>query len=462
MVENVGLGSAIAEGTDLRGNFGSPITQGLQLNQRNVIADAAREQAKLAKQQAMMEKMAKYTTFDEGVWADKKLAEEAKNVIKEGTAKIMLSMQSGDRIGAEQSKMETQNKLGSLKLLNQDYVKLKKLSPKNANTKRVLETFSKGGVGAIQQNDQKFFFAPDLIVNEDGSFEPVEYQDIKAKSTLNKIANSVLDQVVPNTKPVVVDGRAYRSVDKNSPEYVAAKQRTFEIFNDYKKDVLGSDEFRDFYSKYLKENKIPEDAVRVEPEIDISGNELPPDYEAAYQKWVSDNFDKIVTPPVTSTKLAQGKGREPSSAYNTEGSFTYRFFNGRTSVRKPKSEVTKRTYKGFLANEANGLFDSVKEDISIENPDFEYVPNGDYFLMAGKGEYGDYIKAKITPEELMISEGIKDKQKLAKLFPDYKPKQAASGAGKPKESNKPKDSFPVWKSKNPNGTAAQYKQYKNS
>jgi hypothetical protein len=31
-----------------------------------------------------------------------------------------------------------------------------------------------------------------------------------------------------------------------------------------------------------------------------------------------------------------------------------------------------------------------------------------------------------------------------------------------KGGGKAKDSFPVWKSKNPNGTAAQYKQYKNS
>jgi hypothetical protein len=436
MVENVGLGSAIAEGTDLRGNFGSPITQGLQLNQRNVIAEAAREQAKAAKQQAMMEKMAKYTTFDEGVWADKKLAEEAKNVIKEGTAKIMLSMQSGDRIGAEQSKMETQNKLGSLKLLNQDYVKLKKLSPKNANTKRVLETFSKGGVGAIQQNDQKFFFAPDLIVNEDGSFEPIEYQDIKAKSTLNKIANSVLDQVVPNTKPVVVDGRAYRSVDKNSPEYVAAKQRTFEIFNDYKKDVLGSDEFRDFYSKYLKENKIPEDAVRVESETDISGNELPPDYEAAYRKWVSDNFDNIVTPPVTSTKLAQGRGRGSNPYDKSYNKFTYRFFDGETAIIDPSTNITKRTFNGVLANEANGNFEGEKEPILLETPKVKYDNQIKSFVIRGRDEYGDMVRIKVSPEELITTQGIENKEKLAELFPDYKPKQAAGGAGKPKEENK--------------------------
>jgi hypothetical protein len=436
MVENVGLGSAIAEGTDLRGNFGSPITQGLQLNQRNVIADAAREQAKAAKQQAMMEKMAKYTTFDEGVWADKKLAEEAQKVIREGTADIMLSMQAGDAIGAEQKKMRTKNKLGSLKLLDKDYASLKKLSPKNANTKRVLETFSKGGVGAIQKNDQKYFFAPDLIVNEDGSFEPIEYPNIKVNSSLNKVANSVLDQVVPNAKPVIVDGRAYRGIDKNSPEYVAAKQRTFEIFDENKNAVLASDEFRNYYDKYLKENKIPEDAVRVDFETDISGREIPPDYEAAYQKFISDKFDKIVTPPVTSTKLAQGKGRGSNPYDKSYNKFTYRFFDGETAIIDPSTNITKRTFNGVLANEASGNFEGEKEPILLETPKVKYDNQIKSFVIRGRDEYGDMVRIKVSPEELITTQGIENKEKLAELFPDYKPKQAAGGAGKPKEENK--------------------------
>ncbi len=442
MVENVGLGSALAEGTDLRGNFGSPITQGLQLNQRNVIAEAAREQAKAAKQQAMMEKMAKYTTFDDGVWADKKLAEEAQKVIREGTADIMLSMQAGDVIGAEQKKMRTKNKLGSLKLLDKDYASLKKLSPKNANTKRVLETFSKGGVGAIQKNDQKYFFAPDLIVNEDGSFEPIEYPNIKVNSTLNKVANSVLDQVVPNTKPVIVDGRAYRSVDKNSPEYLAAKQRTFEIFDENKNAVLASDEFRNYYDKYLKDNKIPEDAVRVDFETDISGKEIPPDYEAAYQKFISDKFDKIVTPPVTSTKLAQGRSRGDTPYNKSYNKYTYRIpekityddENFEVSIIDPTSNVTKKTFEGVLANPSDGSFDpsKKKEIVLIEAPKAKYNAKLKSFIIRGNNEDGRMVKLQVTPFELMSQQGIPNEQKLAELFPDYKPKQAAT-TEKPKE-----------------------------
>jgi hypothetical protein len=75
----------------------------------------------------------------------------------------------------------------------------------------------------------------------------------------------------------------------------------------------------------------------------------------------------------------------------------------------------------------------------------------------GNGILAPLPEATISVKEVMSKHGLTESG-LQAYFPDYKPKAAAPKAAGGKTK---KDSFPIWKGKNPNGTPAQYKQYLN-
>jgi len=61
--DNIGLGEAISGGTRLSGDFGQPITRGLQLGVQNEWQSLQREQQAQARLQRQSEEMAKFTTL---------------------------------------------------------------------------------------------------------------------------------------------------------------------------------------------------------------------------------------------------------------------------------------------------------------------------------------------------------------------------------------------------------------
>ena len=84
MVEsNVGLGSALAEGTSLRGDFGNPISRGMQLNMQNDFAQLQQEQAKQAKLAKVEEDIAKFSSIDSGQWYDQERGRKVKKYIED-------------------------------------------------------------------------------------------------------------------------------------------------------------------------------------------------------------------------------------------------------------------------------------------------------------------------------------------------------------------------------------------
>ena len=92
--------------------------------------------------------------------------------------------------------------------------------------------------------------------------------------------------------------------------------------------------------------------------------------------------------------------------------------------------------------------------MSYKSPRLKYVPSKGMFSLKGFMEK-DGILIPLT-EAFVSSDEVKSRHQLTEsglqgYFPDYKPK-AKGGKAK-------KDSFPIWMSKNPNGTAAQFKQY---
>jgi len=140
MVEN--LGSAISEGTNLSGNWGNPLSQGLGLRQRNVLLEAQQEAQRQAKEQAQIEKVAKYSSMDNSKWFSTKRAKEFQQEANTVLPQIMEARKSGDVMKAVELENGLKNKLAISKIIDRDEEKLSKLDPRSVTTRQAQDIYN--------------------------------------------------------------------------------------------------------------------------------------------------------------------------------------------------------------------------------------------------------------------------------------------------------------------------------
>jgi hypothetical protein len=455
MVEtNVGLGEAIAGGTRLSGEFGSPISRGLQLNAQMDFQRLQRAQAEQARLQKKQEDMLRFTTFDEGKWNSPQIANEFNKYAKEKMAVVQDLYSKGDKLGAANQMNEIKHELRIKKMVDNGVGSMMKMPTTSVTKGRITEAFNRGGVMGIIEENEKYPFAPiaDNIDIESGFFNPVTVKDPNVNRYIGGIAKEAINSV-PKLKKIGQQGSTnLYSIDPNDPSYVTAKNVAINRImsdDDFIDRMVYTNDFKKHYDEYLAAEKIGYNEA------------LESDLNNAVKTFIEKKFEDNPMGRIEKQTPRSGGGNASFNANffvggKNSGRWNYQVVDdGYTQVEIQGNPTANPVYRGL---------DEKNEEITLnyKNPRLRYDPSIGKFRLKGFMDLGNGIlaplpEATISVKEVMSKHGLTEIG-LQAYFPDYKPKAAAPKAAGGKTK---KDSFPIWKGKNPNGTPAQYKQYLN-
>jgi hypothetical protein len=442
---NIGLGEAIAEGTNASGNFGNPITQGIGIGQRNILLEAQKEEKKRAKQLAMQEKMAKYSNFDPSKWYDKGIGSKAHEAIKTKLPLIYEKVTSGDDIGRIQLEQELSNEIAMYKIQDGDVKKIGTAKRDYATTAPAQKRYAKEGIKGILNDATNY--PPSMAIadidTETGNFELRNIPKVNLTRDLGKLSESI----IPTKKGQVVGTQQYYNVDLKSPEYQNARAAAVNSYlssNEKAMGILVSDEFKEFFDKQLEANNIPRESV-------LDNDDFAEDVLAAY---VGMKFDetasKKVKPQTIRKASSGGASGESKFTFTPEGS-------GYIVNYKGKGGIIEKIDGNVIENGVER-----KVTLDVNDPTLLYNPRNKTFTIKGKrkhpvlqGQYKDVELTNVSPASVMSKFELKESDLISKF--------GAQGYGKAAaKTTQPKGkklSFPKWKAQNPNGTNEQFKQY---
>lgn len=440
---NIGLGEAIAEGTNANSNFGSPITQGIGIGQRNILLEAQREEKKRAKQLAMQEKMAKYSSFDPSKWYDKGVGQKAKEAIDKKLPIIYQKVQSGDEIGRIQAEQELSNEVAMYKLQDADIKKIRTAPQTSATTIPAQKRYEKMGVDGILQDALNYppMMAVAQVNPETGDFNLRNVPKVNLSRDLGKL----VEPIIPTKKGQVVGNQQYFNVDVGSPEYKAAKVSAINSYltNDEKAmGLMVTDDFKEFYDKQLAASGIPREEA-------IGDNEFAEQALAAY---VGMKFDETASKKTANQVIRKVAGSGASGG--SKFTFIEKPDGGKLVNFRGLSNV-KTIIDGNIEGEEG------KQSVEIIDPIIYYNPSSKSFTVKGKksgrrsGTFDDAVVNNVDPEILKSKFDLKESDLISK----FGAQGYGKGAVKTAQPKGKKLSFPKWKAQNPNGTNEQFKQY---
>jgi hypothetical protein len=460
MVENISLGEAIGGGTNLSGNWDNPISKGMQLDAQNEFKKFEQEQAKQAALEKKQAEMKKLSTFDYNKWDSPEVAKKFENYVDTRLPEMEEKFKKGDKMGAMKVRSEIENEMMAMKFLDKSIGSLRKL-PTTSPTKRGLEKdFNEGGVFKIIEEDNFYNNLPPRIENYDeitGSFNPVNIKNPNLNRQVERKAKARLSEITP-TIPIGKQGnKIIYGIDPNSEQYKQAKQTAINEILEDDETFVGiqyTDEFRKYYKDYMKSEGLN---AREDDEQDLI---------IAMERYVGKKFDENKVMPTDKQTPRSGSATDTNKfrfTTNADGSTSVAYGSGRTPAYA--------TFAGEQIITKDGVPERRKITYEYKAPTIKYLGNGEFEINGFESDGGELVPIqyplRVTKNELMFKLGL-DEAKLKANFPAYaKEKSGAvqkpkSGVVTPKSgvtAKKTKDSYPAWKSKNPNGTPAQYKQY---
>jgi hypothetical protein len=461
------------------------ITRGIQMAESNALKKAQLEAAKEAKKQAKMAAMDKYRTIKTGLYKDPSVNEEAKRLGRELGYEMEAAVNSGDINKVSRLNQDLEFIKGDLKIKD---AFLTSLAPndKKVDTGDMLKAARQGKLPEYLQTEspliQKYF-------DQDAEGFPLVIRP--NKYNLDK----AYDRVVASLGSDYVDSKAAAfdkiKMTKRVPPAVLRERAAAFILND--QDAAAALDWNPEFRKVFKEEY---------------GNNLEREEEAKVN-FVYNNLTKYNEPKYQMGSQAKGGG-----TFKITGSgFSIGDYNFSTIPKIASDFVeeleTNRTM--FGRDEAQNKIMMERNKLGGNNPVTEvampanssgtFIVSDPFIGKVNKGRPVSLMQgAGQTYLIYLTNRNNEDRTQIVQMTPEilsqmatyYKTDPAtfieAYGAGgvdlssfapsgnintkkgggstsKPapvKGGGKAKDSFPVWKSKNPNGTAAQYKQYKNS
>jgi hypothetical protein len=448
MAENIGLGEAIAEGTNLSGEFGNPVTRGIQMGAQNQLAQMQRQQQEQAKLQKQAEEMYKFATLDEGKWNNAKNAKSFHEYAKMELPKIMNAYNSGDRMKANQLKSDLLNKLEVAKVVDRHEYALGKLPANNVTTKLAQDIYNKEGIMGFAEHNRKYPFAPIAKIDVDnGDFEVFQVADPKLTRTLSQSIKTTIDSL-PKTKRIAQSGGSFvYQVDPTNPEYNAAKQKVIQSIKESSGDkILYTKDFKDFYDNYLTKN-----GIDYEEAADIDVNN-------ALNAYLTKKYDEVEVKSVRYEKPTQAKGgfnifvdNSGNSAYSRNKKYRFdKQADGSWLLNPAMSANETLDFEGVEIG-PNGKPQEPRK-LTMKEVSLKYIGNDTWEVNGYESIRGTDIavKAQVKTPAIKNKTGYTNED-LTKLF-GYKSPQPEPKKGK-------KMSFPEWKKSNPNGTPTDYKNY---
>lgn len=422
MVENIntGLGEAIAGGTRLSGEFGSPISRGLQMNAQMDFQRLQKAQAEQARLQKKQEDMMRFTTLDEGKWNSPQIANEFHKYAKNQMAAVQDLYSKGDRLGAYNLMNEVKNELRIKKMVDNGVGSMMKMPTTSLTKTRLTDAFYKKGIMGVMEENEKMPFAPvaDNIDLESGFFNPIAVKDPNVNRYIGGIAREAL-MSVPKVKKIGIQGSTnLYSIDPNDPNYVAVKESAINRImsdDDFISRMVYTDAFKKHYDDYLAEQKIGYDEV------------LESDLENAVRTFVEKKFeDNPMGRIERQTPRSGGVGAKYDVNFFSGGKNTGRWDykvvdDGYTQVEVQGNPTANPVYRG--------IDKSGKEvTLNYKNPRLKYDPSIGKFRLLGFMDSGGILiplpEAIVSVNEVMSKHGLTEKG-LQEFFPDYKAKAQA-------------------------------------
>jgi hypothetical protein len=401
---NFGLGSALSDGTNLSGGFGSPISSGLQLQQRNVILEAQQEEKKRLREQQLQERMMRYTSFDTGKFNNATRAKEFQTKVAQTMPKVFEATQKGDIMEASRLKQELQNELAIAKIVDKEEYELGKLDKRLATTKQAQEAYNRGGAAELAKENEKYWFSPIADIDEEtGSFKVRQIADPKIDKRIAKDIDDRLSEMFPDKKVGSAGGVNYYQIDKNTPAYKQAKQ---EVINKYLGDeeitdqVLATKGFKKYYDEYLDRNKVERG---LDDELDVAD---------ALKQYIGVKYDeneKLKVKGIAQKSSGGGSGKKTNWIYTEPDA------NGFVAVELKNNPTPKQILSGSIV-QGDGKKTSVNK--TITSPKIKYL-GGESFSVIGFDDKNDdktielvdvsasdiMNKFEFTPEEMKAKFG---------------------------------------------------------
>jgi len=259
-IGNIGLGEAIAGGTRLSGDWGSPVTRGLQMGMQNDFARLQREQQAQARLDKQAQEMAKLSSFDEGKWFNPKRAKEVHEYINSRIPELENASKAKDWMKRNKIESEMKYEVNLKKIVDNDEKALNSTSDRNIIKGQAQKVYNeKGAQGIIDHND-RYFFAPIAQVDpESGSFK---LYDVSNPNLDKKITDKVAKQILPlaATKGAGSAGGSNAfELDPANPRYQQEKADIIESIisdDDLVHKIVYTEDFKKHYDKFLNDHKI--------------------------------------------------------------------------------------------------------------------------------------------------------------------------------------------------------------
>jgi hypothetical protein len=466
MVENVGLGEAIAGGTNLSGQWDNPITMGLQTDTQLDFKRIEKQQAEQARLAKMQDELMKLTSFDEGKWTSPEIARKFKDYTAQNMPLLVDRYKKGDKMGVLEIQKKILDEKNALQFADRGIKSLYELPEKSVTRKSLMNDFNQGGIFKIVEEDSKFNFLPPRIEGYDettGYFKPKNVPNPNIDRVMGLQAKERL-KGVPKAKNIGTKGGTIQyTIDEKDPEYLRAKTESVNNIlsnSDLVNQVLYTDDFRDYYKEYLTKNQV---GLNEDTEADL---------EEAMKGFLSKKFDnnKVLTIEKQTTRGGGSKSYDTSLYTNGKRTNNYEFKfdeQGRTLVDYPTGQTPAKLYLEGMEKLGSG--EEIRKVREVFNPKISYFGNGKFLVEGQVKEDSEYIDTNpmvVDESQISLQLGLNEKG-LKTYFPEYakekgatptKPKTATTTA-KAKPATAKKDSYPAWKAKNPNGTPAQYKEY---
>lgn len=442
MVENVGLGEAIAGGTNLSGQWDNPITRGLQTDAQldfKRIEKQQAEQARLAKKQ---EDFMKLTSFDEGKWTSPEIARKFKDYTAQNMPLLVDRYKKGDKMGVLEIQKKILDEKNALQFADRGIKSLYELPEKSVTRKSLMNDFNQGGIFKIVEEDSKFNFLPPRIEGYDettGYFKPKNVPNPNIDRVIGLQAKEML-KGVPKAKNIGKrDGSILYTIDEKDPEYLRAKTESVNNIlsnSDLVNQVLYTDDFRDYYKEYLTKNQV---GLNEDTEADL---------EEAMKGFLSKKFDnnKVLTIEKQTPRSGGSKSYDVSLYVGGKKNNRYLMSNDEQG-NLILDYGTGQTPAYLVMEGSQTMGDGSKKQgtFRYETPKLRYIGNDKFQVEGYEVEDGEYIPLNpmvVDKSQIVLQLGLNEKG-LKTYFPEYAKEK---GAAKPKtEKQQPKPQEDKWK-----------------
>lgn len=436
MVE-ANLGEAIASGTNLRPDTSMPVTRGLQMAEQDDFRQAQLDMKRAAEEKTRAERASKLLTVKDQKFRNPKYSEEFGKYYEQQLPKMMDAFASNDVMAMNQLQTDLINKSGMLKAIdNEEYELFNKEARPSSSRKIAQELYRKGGIKALMDYDERYWFAPISQVDKDsGYFQIIDFNGKDVGKTIDNYIDRIYAQKYKPTGNSLGSSLIYQ-VDQQDPYYVANRNIAFnELVQDdtFRESVLHSTDFKDYYDDYLEEKEL--DPYKTTEQ----------DLDEVYTKYVSDKFNRrnIAKTKFTGS-MAKGKDGKPGRVMRLPGGiYQYGSFTFTPTTEEGLFQVETKSTGGlastFTGNRIEkGTPSSKPQTFKISQPNLKYL-GGDEFEVSGSYRIGDSnipIKLKISASEAASKFNL-DSESITDIFGSYTG-ELLRAKEKPKAEVKPK------------------------